>query len=310
MNRLWISAVLVAGLFAAPPAWAAQEKTKEAAKEPSSAKSDSTLKFMRVVRDARGNPKALETATGHYVSTGKGKPFIVDLIGAIHVGDKKYYESLNEQFKHYDVVLFELVMPEGETLKDLGHRKSNHPIAQFQQSLPSILNLAYQLKEIDYTPQNFVHADLSPDAMAAAIKARGETGTSVIIKAFFEVLKESNRQASARSKDGGGELAQLQLFAALFDSNRPLMLKRLMADQMDLLETGTGLGPTLDTILVKDRNEAAMKVLDRTIKKGTTKIGIFYGAAHMPDFDRRLTNDFKLKRDGLTWSRAWDLSGK
>jgi hypothetical protein len=79
---------------------------------------------------------------------------------------------------------------------------------------------------------------------------------------------------------------------------------------MSLLEGGAGLGPTLDTILVKDRNEAAMKVLEREIKKGTKRIAIFYGAAHMPDFDRRLTQDLKLTRGPVTWDEAWDLRGK
>ena len=83
-----------------------------------------------------------------------------------------------------------------------------------------------------------------------------------------------------------------------------------MADQMELVESGTGLGPTLDTILVQDRNGAAMKVLANQIKSGTAKIAIFYGAAHMPDFDRRLTQELKLKRESMTWDRAWDMTGK
>ena len=28
----------------------------------------------------------------------------------------------------------------------------------------------------------------------------------------------------------------------------------------------------------------------------------------MPDFDRRLTQELKLKRENLSWDRAWDLS--
>jgi hypothetical protein len=191
----------------------------------------------------------------------------------------------------------------------LGQRESNHPIARVQQSLPKILDLAYQLKDIDYTAKNFVHADLSPDEMAQAIKSRGDSGGSVFIKVFFDLLKASSRQAEAREKRGG-DFSEFQLLAALFDSNRPLALKRLMADQMELVESGTGLGPTLDTILVQDRNGAAMKVLADQIKRGTAKIAVFYGAAHMPDFDRRLTQELKLKRESMTWDRAWDMSGK
>lgn len=287
---------------------AAETKAPDAKKKPAEAKPD-LVKFIRVVRDAHDRPVALETAVGHYVSAVPGQSFSVDLIGAIHIADKKYYESLNEQFRRYGAVLFELVMPEGQSLEGLAHRESDHPVSRVQQALPKILDLDYQLKRINYTAKNFVHADLSPDDMAKAIKARGDSGGSVFIKVFFDILKQSNQMAEAAEKRGG-EFPEFQLLAALFDSNRPLALKRLMADQMEMVESGTGLGPTLDTILVQDRNGAAMKVLAREIKKGTPKIAIFYGAAHMPDFDRRLTQELKLKRESMSWIQAWNLSGK
>lgn len=307
-HRTCVGAVLAFFLLLQGLSRADDAKPVEAKKKPADIKAVEPLKFIRVVRDSHDRPIALETAVGHYVSTAAGKPFSVDLIGCIHVADKKYYDALNEHFTRYGAVLFELVMPEGASLEGLGRRESNHPIARVQQSLPKILDLEYQLKLIDYTAKNFVHADLSPDEMAKAIKSRGDSGGSVFIKVFFDILKESNKQAEAREKRG--DFAEFQLLAALFDSNRPLALKRLMADQMELVESGTGLGATLDTILVQDRNGAAMRVLANQIKKGTQKIAIFYGAAHMPDFDRRLTQELKLKREAMNWDRAWDLSGK
>jgi hypothetical protein len=307
--RTWFAVGLTFFVLRLSLSQAADTKAPEAKKNPADAKAAEPLKFIRVVRDSHDRPMALETAVGHYVSTTPGKSFSVDLIGCIHVADKKYYDVLNDRFKRYGAVLFELVMPEGASLEGLGQRESNHPIARVQQSLPKILDLAFQLKDIDYTAKNFVHADLSPDEMAQAIKSRGDSGGSVFIKVFFDLLKASSRQAEAREKRGG-DFSEFQLLAALFDSNRPLALKRLMADQMELVESGTGLGPTLDTILVQDRNGAAMKVLADQIKKGTAKIAVFYGAAHMPDFDRRLTQELKLKRESMTWDRAWDMTGK
>jgi len=282
---------------------------KPATKSKSKADAADTLAFMRVRRDSKNRPLALETATGHYVST-DGKPVTVDLIGAIHIGDTDYYHRLNERFRTYDKVLFELVMPEGQSLKGLGEHRSNHPIGMLQQSLPSVLDLDYQLKAIDYTPKNFVHADLSPDEMAAAIRKRGDNGASIGIKVFFDLLNQANRASEAASKKGG-DFSELQLLSAMFDPNRPLALKKMFAEQMDLLGgLGTGLGATLDTILVQDRNTAAMKVLKKEIDKGTRRIAIFYGAAHMPDFDRRLTQELKLKRESMAWDTAWDLRSK
>ncbi len=283
---------------------------KSASKSKDKASAADPLAFMRVRRDSKNRPLALETATGHYVST-EGKPVTVDLIGAIHIGDTDYYHRLNERFRGYDKVLFELVMPEGQSLKGLGDHRSNHPIGMLQQSLPSVLDLDYQLKAIDYTAKNFEHADLSPDEMAAAIRKRGDNGASIGIKVFFDLLSQANRVSEAASKKGGGEFSELQLLSAMFDPNRPLALKKMFAEQMDLLGgMGTGLGATLDTILVQDRNTAAMNVLKKEIDKGTRRIAIFYGAAHMPDFDRRLTQELKLKRDSMAWDTAWDLRDK
>ena len=42
-----------------------------------------------------------------------GKAVVVDLVGAVHLGDKAYYERLNELFENYDAVLYEFVAPEG-----------------------------------------------------------------------------------------------------------------------------------------------------------------------------------------------------
>ena len=34
----------------------------------------------------------------------------------------------------------------------------------------------------------------------------------------------------------------------------------------------------------------------------------FYGAAHLPDMEKRLAADFQMKRSGTKWLTAWDLS--
>jgi hypothetical protein len=64
----------------------------------------------------------------------------------------------------------------------------------------------------------------------------------------------------------------------------------------------------LTTILVADRNQAALKVFQKELAKGRKKIGIFYGAAHMPDFEKRLREDYGLKKASEQWLTAWDMS--
>ena len=37
----------------------------------------------------------------------------VSLISAVHVGDKKYYDDLEADFRRYDSLLYEMIKPEG-----------------------------------------------------------------------------------------------------------------------------------------------------------------------------------------------------
>src|SRR5205814_5490068 len=95
--------------------------------------------------------------------------------------------------------------------------------------------------------------------------------------------------------------------AMLLDPNAAVKLKRVMAEQFEAAGDDVGLGPTIGTILVADRNKAALKVLQKEIAKGKKKIGIFYGAAHMPDFEKRLREDFDLRPRNTQWLTAWDM---
>src|SRR5262245_4639124 len=69
-------------------------------------------KFIRLRRTDDNRPAAMETAVARYAS--EKRPGVgVDLIGAVHVGDRAYYDELNKLFEGYEVVLYELVAPEG-----------------------------------------------------------------------------------------------------------------------------------------------------------------------------------------------------
>src|SRR5262245_49664576 len=73
---------------------------------PESAGEKQAPSFLRVARDSNRRPSALETAIVRYVpASGRGE-LTVDLIAAVHVGDRDYYDSLNTQFEQYDVLLY------------------------------------------------------------------------------------------------------------------------------------------------------------------------------------------------------------
>ena len=270
-------------------------------------KNHDKTKFIRLVKDESGKPKSLETSITRYRSD-DGK-LLVDLIGVVHVGEGEYYRKLNYQFKQYESLLYELVAPESNRVPDRNARKSGgNPIHFLQNSMQRMLGLQSQLKYIDYTKDNFVHADMSPRQMQQKMAERGDTAWSLGMKAFNEMMQ---KQSQAQRQGAGAIANDLESFEDLFSLiNDPVRLKVMMASQF--AEGGAleaGLGSSLNQLLITDRNKAAMDVLNSEIEKGQTKIGIFYGAAHMPDFEKRLA-DLGLKKTRQAWVEAWDLQSK
>lgn len=263
--------------------------------------------WVRLHRANNGEPLAMQTAVVRYVPVDEaGKPgeasVMVDLIGAIHVGDPAYYDGLNKRFEQYDALLYELVAPEG-TVVEKGRGTSNaHPVGAIQNGLKAFLDLEHQLEHVDYTRENFVHADMSPEQFSKSMESRGES----FMQMYFRLLgQELARQTEQRSK---GEFSDFELIAAFFAKDRHRRLKIALAKQFESMESliaGFG-GPDGSTIIT-ERNRIALKVLDKQIKEGKRKLGVFYGAGHLADMDKRLREDFRLKPVEVTWLDAWNL---
>jgi hypothetical protein len=266
---------------------------------------------MRLVNSDKGEPERLETSIVRYKSAAGDGEVVVDLVSAVHVGDKAYYEQLNKEFEAYDVVLYELVAPKGTRIPKGGREASDNPIALLQVMTKSMLELDSQTDCIDYTKENFVHADLSPDEMAEAMKERGENGLTLVLGATADMIRQANLEELRRERggeDGDAVEEPEDPLAMLLDPQRATKLKRQMARAFAAPETlEGGLGPTLGRLLVEDRNAAAIKELQKQLAAGKKKIAIFYGAAHMPDFERRLADEFEMKPVETRWVTAWDL---
>lgn len=263
-------------------------------------------RFLQLKRNDEKQPVALQTAVTRFTK-GKGdKQITVDLVSAVHVGDREYYAALNKLFNDYDVVLYELVAPKG-VRPVRGQQRGGNPVSFLQNSMKTMLNLDSQTELVNYRRKNFVHADMTPSQIAKRMEQRGDSGLSVALDVMADMVREMNRLEQS------GQLAQqpneLDLMTLLFDENSDQKLKLMMAEQF--VATGSlanGLGDTLNRMLVTDRNEVALKVLRKEIERGHKKIAIFYGAAHMPDFEKRLTEKEGMKLQKNTWLTAWDLT--
>lgn len=258
-------------------------------------------KFVRISQDEDKQPVALQTAIVSFRSTSPETSGVqVDLIGAIHIADKAYYEELNRRFRDYDAVLYELVAREEANVPQPGQSPGSF-VGGMQVGMKSLLELEYQLDGIDYSSKNMVHADMSPEEFAATMKRRNESFAGM----FFRMLGRSMAE-QAEDPFGSGDL---QIMAALFAKDRAPRLKLAMARQFANLEGEMSLfdGPGGSTIIT-ERNKKAFEVLSRELERGRKRVAVFYGAGHLPDMQRRLEQEFQLQRTGTEWVSAWALT--
>lgn len=304
-RRVWGS-VLVALVAVLSACWALQAKEPARTKQPEAGKkgAEEGPKFIRVTRDDDDKPTALQTSTVRYVAPDEQREgLIVDLIGVVHIGERDYYRQLNRQFKQYDAVLYELVAPEGTRVPKNGAKKSSHPVGMLQTAMKDLLELSFQLDHVDYHQDNFVHADMSPDDFSKSMADRGESIWEIFLRMLAQGMVQQGKQSKGVS-DG-------DLLLALFDRNRALALKRIMAQQFEDLGGAMAAleGPEGST-LITERNKKALEVLAKKIDSGAKRLAIFYGAGHMPDMSERLESDFGMQRKDEQWLTAWDLRSK
>ncbi|MDQ8190777.1 hypothetical protein [Roseibacillus persicicus] len=255
--------------------------------------------FIRVVEDEK--QAQLQTS----ITTYRKGDTSITLIGAIHIADEDYFQALNKEFTKYPVLLFELIGGENaaKTLNGKPREKEEEAdgrpaegLRGLYGSFASTMQLAEQIDLIDYTKENFVHADLT---MAEYQKLT--EGKSDEVLAF--ALQTSVKGSEISGKPFGGMDMGLVMRAILSGDSTGLKLQ-----YMTLMEQGDESTAALTgkNLVISDRNDKCFAVLAEQRKKGAQKIGIFYGAAHFPDMERRLLAD-GFEQVQHDWLTAWHV---
>ena len=257
----------------------------------------------------------------------------VELVGAVHIADAAYYKTLNALFTTYEELLFELV--DGQKLK-AGAKDTPKPakitkkpahikvkptpgedeeitdeeekpnpafalLRIMMQGLGNYFRLQYQTDEtegINYHAKNFVHADVSMADFERLQTEHGESFATIFQKAIESEMAKGGRKDENKPK--GGQL----LLALLGDTSG---IKIVMAKMLGNVETiGAEAGFGADSVIVGERNRIALEIFDREVKTGRKNLGIFYGAAHLPDMEKRLEKR-GYHRAAERWLTAWDI---
>lgn len=242
--------------------------------------------------------KKFQVASVRYVPRTGGDRY-VDLVGAVHIGSKEYYQELNGMFKNYDAVLFEAVMPEGGSIP-LGGSKEKSGLSGFQSGMANFLGLSFQMDEIDYTGKHFLHADMTPTEFKQSMDEKGESIFSMVFKLM--------RADYANQLTGNAPISNFDLLKALISSNKENEFRKIMATvllDMDMLKAIEG---SEGSTIIGERNNKALSVLTQAMKEEKNQsFAIFYGAGHLPDFHEKLIKNFDMVPTKTQWVDAWSF---
>jgi hypothetical protein len=265
--------------------------------------------FVRFREDEKG--AQLQTAIATYRN-----PFgvTVELIGAIHIADKAYYEALNQRFIGCEVVLYEMVGEDLEAGEDGVAPKAPPPeeasaeqaararmkwLHPLYDTLKNTLKLESQMEGIDYSKKNFVHADMTSRQFAAMQDQRGE--------GFLQLWLRSVQAQIAKPETAPNSPGLLKILEILCRPDSPTELKRILGRMFDQVEKlMAGIETENGSVILTERNKVALHVMKTEIARGRRHLGIFYGAGHLPDMEQRLLA-MGYKREKVEWLTAWDL---
>lgn len=265
----------------------------------------------------------LETPVAAYVNA-DGREVL--LIGAVHVAEKSYYARLNQLFKQCDLLLFEMVggektqrheelkrridrgkplggltpeeAREWDDMERLQHSDTGvlmKLLGGMYQSMSKALNLQSQKDGIDYSPAHFVHADMTLEEFNEAQARRGESLGTLILKSVVSSLNPEKKAP---------QINELKLIKDLLTGNNAGVKNELMR----LLADPSSRDEMEDSVILEGRNVKCCEIFDQWRGKGYVKIGIFYGAAHLPGLHEEMVKrGYRLRE--VQWLPAWSTAG-
>jgi hypothetical protein len=284
--------------------------------------------YLRVTGEADGS-RRLELASRTLASP-EHKKLKVTLLGVSHIGDLSFYKSVQQRLDAADLVLFEGVgwgdgPPKAKPGKTSG-------VGELQDSLANSMGLVFQLRAIRYDRPHFRNSDMSLRAFTDSLSGnKSKLGNN----ADGEVVSGKPGKVARKGKD---DLAAQEMMRALSGDSivfsfvsgalnifgkspkfRGLM-KLAMVETLgslggDVSTLAKAAGPGMEKfmrIALEKRNAIVIKDLEKILKdkEGYGDVVVFYGAAHMLDIERQLSEKFGFASVGEKWLPAFGVNPK
>mgnify|MGYP000592629042 CR=1 FL=1 len=260
--------------------------------------------FIRVERVQNGTD-CLQVAIKTYGVADEKK---VQLVGVSHVGTQKYYEGLQVILNRADVVLFEGVDGDRASFRQATAEQSPER-SGLQVNLARALGLVFQLHHIDYEQEHFINSDLTSTQLLALFDGKEMPESSPAAQAQMEDLLAGMEQASVSGQAAAAALEFLEMRPGWSRAMRWGMVKMLGSVTGNVSEY-PGLPEHLRTlmqVLIEKRNEKVMSDIHNQLEKlpaGGT-VAVFYGAAHMHDFEQRIGTELEGQWIETLWETAF-----
>lgn len=250
--------------------------------------------YARIIQTA---PDSFTTQTGSRLFRKAGSPDI-DLVGAIHIARPDYYQRLQQRLDRSDLVLFEGVTArKNDAIQTGGENKGAY------KRLADSLGLSVQNSGIDYGRKSFRRCDLSLEEMMAILDQEIAAGG-----AGAEAARQARDEFTQLKGVLSGSSILTNLVMGLIGTSP------LLREQVLLMTVSSGLGnseekelsPRLRQLILQDRNEHVAGELRKLLRSGARnrRIAVFFGAAHLPDFERRLRSMGYAPAGGPAWNSA------
>jgi len=291
-------------------------------------KSPTTLAFIRT-QTSPEQVSGLQTLSQEYVPANGIGP-VIWLIGVAHLGTPEYYGGLQKRLDAQTSVLFEGV---GGDRLTVGAKLDND--AGIQSQLAKALGLVFQLDAIDYRRPNFHNSDMTPERLNDAIARRSapkpeekkngkpsngnEPAAPDAAENKGDLPKVDNEtyKMLMDALHGEGEIGEtMGAMTALIGSTpemretTKLMLVEALGQAGELLDIAKSMSPELKDlfeVLITERNAEVVAQLENQLKKlgREQSVAIFYGAAHMDEIAKRLTDQLNYKPGTQLWDTAF-----
>ncbi len=261
------------------------------------------IRFAEAPQDWHGS---LQTSVSRYRSD-YGVEF--DLVAAVHVADKRYYDKLNAYFAARDLVLQELVTDGNSPDSTRGMSESGlSAVGWLQVTAASLLGLRLQLDEIAYGASNLRHADLSVSELQAIMAAQQENLFTLFV-AMASAQLASEQQARIRENLPASSFTTMALLSALRSEDRSQAVKYLPGKEQG--RSGSiAIDPAMESQLthLDDRNEAALSALRDVLEQGQARTNsLFCGAAHVVGLERVVTGELGFELEERLWLAVWEI---